>query len=196
MDGGAEQFFQARFAQGGAKPSNLGGIAGWAGLEVLEACKVLPIDVLGKALHQFFIAEIETVLEQGQGNHEAHSQSGTTGVTGIASADFDNGAKQVWRFFALLQGPRLMGKLRRHAGLHFLLRQSRCQSYQWVTVIDHLIKAAAKEVVGHGLALQNISKTSQVLKQYFVIPESSALPNLPCKPRIHAGHGGFVGPTK
>ena len=42
VNGGAEQFFQAGFAQGGAKPSNLGGIAGWAWLEVLEACNVLP----------------------------------------------------------------------------------------------------------------------------------------------------------
>lgn len=165
------------------------------GLEVLEACKVLPIDVLGKALHQFFIAEIETVLEQGQGNHEAHSQSGTTGVTGLASADFDNGSGQVWRFIALLEGARLMGKLRRHASLHFFPGQSRCQNRQWVTVIDHLIEAAAKEVVGHWLALQNISENSQVLKQYFVIPESFALPNLPCKPSIHAGWRGFAGPT-
>jgi hypothetical protein len=35
----------------------------------------------------------------------------------------------------------------------------------------------------------------QVLKQYFVISESFALPNLPCKPSIHAGRGGFSGPT-
>ena len=46
-------------------------------------------------------------------------------------------------------------------------------------MVDHLIEAAAKEVVGHQIALQNTSQNSQVLNQYFVTPESSVLPNLP-----------------
>lgn len=63
VDGGAEQLFQADLGQCRTKASDLGSVTGWAGVKVLEACKVLPVDVLGKALHQFFVAEIETVLE-------------------------------------------------------------------------------------------------------------------------------------
>ena len=57
VDGGAEQFFQAGFAQNAAKASDLGGIARWARVKVFQACKVLPADVLSKALHQFFVTE-------------------------------------------------------------------------------------------------------------------------------------------
>ena len=49
-------------------------------------------------------------------------------------------------------------------------------------MIDHghpLVVLASKEVVGHQIALQNTSQNSQVLNQYFVIPESFALPHLP-----------------
>ena len=107
VDGGAEQFFQAGFAQGAAKASDLGRIARWARVKVFQVCKVLPVDVLGKALHQFFVAEIETVLEQGQRDHQAHGQSGTTGIAGIAAADSDNGSGQVGGFFGLLEGRSL-----------------------------------------------------------------------------------------
>ena len=89
-----------------------------------------------------------------------------------------------------------MGKLRRHASLHFFPGQSQRQNRQWVPVIDHLIETAAKVVVDHWLALQNISENSPVLKQYLVIPVSFALPNLPCKLSIHRGRGGFSGPTR
>ena len=85
---------------------------------------MLPIDVFSKALRQFFVAEIKTVLEQGQRNHQAHGQSGTTGIAGFAAADPDNGAKQVWCFFALLESARLVGKLRRHTRLHFSPKKS------------------------------------------------------------------------
>ena len=46
-------------------------------------------------------------------------------------------------------------------------------------MVDHLVEAAVKEVVSHQIALQNTSQNSQVLNQYFVIPESFALPHLP-----------------
>ena len=46
-------------------------------------------------------------------------------------------------------------------------------------MVDHLVDAAAKEVVSHHIALQNTSQNSQVLNQYFVLSGSSALPHLP-----------------
>ena len=178
-NGGAEQFFQAGFSQGRAKASNLGGIAGWTWLEILKACKVPPIDVLSKALHQFFVAEIETVLEQAQGDHQAHGQSGTTGMAGIAAADSDNGTKQVGGLFGLLEWALFVGKLGCQSRLHLVPRQTGPQNSQWMAGLNHLVKAVAKEVVSHCQALQNISGNSQVLKQYFVIPGSFALPHLP-----------------
>ena len=124
VDGGTEQLFQAGFSQGAAKASDLRGITRRAGIKVLEACKVLPVDVFGKALHQFFVAEIETVLEQGQRDHQAHAKPGATSITGFTAADPDNGAKQLWCFFALLEWARLVGKLRRHTRLHSFPRKS------------------------------------------------------------------------
>jgi len=129
VDGGAEQLFQAGFSQhatwtwGLAKVSDLRGITRGPGIDAFEAGKVLPVDVLGKALHQFFIAEIETVLVQGQGDHEPRVQPRATGVAGCAAADSDNGAGQVKGLFACAQGPYFVGELRRHSGLHLLPRQ-------------------------------------------------------------------------
>jgi hypothetical protein len=61
----------------------------------------LPIHVLGKALHQFLIAEIKAVLEQTQGNHQAHAQAWPACMADLAAADADHSAKQVWRFFSM-----------------------------------------------------------------------------------------------
>ena len=149
VDGGAEQFFQAGLSQRGAKASDLRGITRGPGIKVFEACKVLPVDVLGKALHQFFIAEVKAVLEQCQGDHESGAQSGASGIAGFAAADSDNGASQVRRFFALFEGVHLVGKLRCDAGLHFFPRQSASQNRQWMAAVDHLIQAPPEEIIGH-----------------------------------------------
>ena len=65
-----------------------------------------------------------------------------------------------------------------------------------MAVVDHLIKAAAEEIIGHRLALQNSLENSQVLNQNFGVPGGFALWNLPCKPSIYAGSRGFAVPTQ
>jgi len=63
VDGGLEQFLNAGLANGGAKPANLGGIAGKLRLVVDLAAEVLPHHILGPTLDQLFVAQIESVLE-------------------------------------------------------------------------------------------------------------------------------------
>ena len=179
VDGGAEQLLQSGLSQAGSKAPNLGSVTRWAGVKVLETGKVLPVDVLGKALHQLFVAEVKAVLEQRQCDHEPQAQTRSARIAGFAAARVDNGTGQVCRFFALLVWPFFVGKLRRHASLHCLPGQTGCQHHQWMPVVDHLVDPAAKEVVGHQIALQNTSQNSQALNQYFVLSGSSALPHLP-----------------
>jgi hypothetical protein len=50
-----------------------------------------------------------------------------------------------------LEGPRLVGKLRRQARFDSLPGQALGQHRQRMTRVDHLIEAAAKEIVGHRL---------------------------------------------
>jgi len=59
----------------------------------------------------------------------------------------------------LLEWALFVGELWRHASLHSFPRQTGRQNSQWMVGLDHLIEAAAKEVVGHWLALQNTVKT-------------------------------------
>ena len=175
VDGGTEQLFQAGLAKQGAKASDLAGVTRRAGVKVLKTGKVLPVDVLRKALHQFFIAEVKAVLEQGQCDHEPHARAGSACIAGFTAADADNGAGQVWRFFALLERALFVRKLRRYASLHSFPRQTGRQYRQWMAVVDHLIEATAKEVIGHWLALQNTHENSQFLNQYFVVSGSRAI---------------------
>ena len=42
----------------------------------------------------------------------------------LAAADANHGAKQVWRFFNLLEGPCLVGKLRRQTRFDLLPGQA------------------------------------------------------------------------
>lgn len=58
VDGGLEEFFAARLADGGPKAPDLGGITRKARLVVGHAAEVLPHDVLGPTLHKFLVAEL------------------------------------------------------------------------------------------------------------------------------------------
>ena len=48
-----------------------------------------------------------------------------------------------------------------------------------MAAVDHLIEAAAEEIIGHWQALQNLLEKSQFLNQYFVDPGSFVLWHLP-----------------
>ena len=80
--------------------------------------------VIGKTLHQFLIAKVKAVLEQAQRDHQAHAQARPACMADLAAADANHGAKQVWRFFNLLEGPCLVGKLRRQTRFDLLPGQA------------------------------------------------------------------------
>ena len=95
VNGGFEQFFDTGFADRGAKPSDLGGIAGQLRFVVGLAAEVLPYDVLGPAFDDVFIAEVVGVLEVQQRGHQPDRQARASGGTLAASSDLDRGTEQI-----------------------------------------------------------------------------------------------------
>ena len=188
VNGGFEQFFHAGLTQTQAKAPDLRGIAGQAGLVVRHAAEVLPHDVLGPALHQFFIAELEGVLEVQQADHQAHRKTGTTGGGNAATGHLYGWAEQV----VLRNGParaHLAGKAWGQRRLDLCPGQSAGQHRQWVAWIDHLGQWLAEEVgLGHLKNSQESESDVQILWR-------SRTQRNWCKPNVHAGCRGFAGPT-
>ena len=81
--------------------------------------------------------------------------------------DADHGAKQVWRFFDLTKGPRLVGKLWRQARFDLRPGPALGQHRQPMTRVDHLIEAAAKEVVSHRLGPSKLLRKLSVSQAIF-----------------------------
>ena len=79
VDGRLEQFFDAGFADGGTKATDLGGIARQLRGVVVQTAEVLPDDILGPAGNEFFVTEVEGVFEVEQCGHEPNRQAGTAG---------------------------------------------------------------------------------------------------------------------
>jgi hypothetical protein len=63
LDGGLEQLLDAVLAQQAAKAPDLRGVARQARLVVVHAAEELPLHVLGPAFDEFFVAQVEAVLE-------------------------------------------------------------------------------------------------------------------------------------
>lgn len=79
VDGRLEQLFDTGFADGGTKATDLGGIARQLRGVVVQTAEVLPDDILGPAGNEFFVTEVEGVLEVEQCGHEPNRQAGTAG---------------------------------------------------------------------------------------------------------------------
>ena len=82
LNGGFEQVLQAFFAQGLAKASDLGGIAGQARFVMLHAAEVLPNDVLAPLLDQAPVAEVLAVFEVQQADQQPAGQAWPSCVAG------------------------------------------------------------------------------------------------------------------
>lgn len=93
VDGGLEQFFDADFADGGAKAFDLGGITRQLRFVVGLAAEVLPDDVLDSAFDHFFIAEVVGVLEIQQRGHQPDRQAWPSGVAQAATGDLQCGTE-------------------------------------------------------------------------------------------------------
>jgi acetyltransferase len=72
LDGGLEQLLQTFLTHGTAESSNLGWITGQAWFVILHAAEKLPHHVLTPALHEFFVAEVEGVLQVLQAGHQTN----------------------------------------------------------------------------------------------------------------------------
>jgi len=73
--------------------------------------------------------------------------------------------KQV-RVFDLLASAHLAGKEVDQRSFDFLPRHAVCQNGQWMTQVDHLIEAVAKEIGGDGLmGIKNSQETGSIKYQ-------------------------------
>lgn len=73
------------FADGATKANDPSRVAGQSGLAVLLGTEELPHQVLAPPFHQFFVTEIEAVLEVEQAGHEANRQARSPRVAHAAA---------------------------------------------------------------------------------------------------------------
>ena len=85
VDGGLEQLLDALLAQQAAEAADLRGVAGQARLVVVHAAEELPLHVLGPALDQFFVAQVEAVLQVQQAGHQTDGQTRSSGRADAAA---------------------------------------------------------------------------------------------------------------
>ena len=100
---------------------------------------------LTPAHHQFFIAEVETVLEIQQAGHQSNGQFGASSITATATNHRLCGAKHVLTLEHLADSV-LMFELRRYCRLDLTPRQPCGQHRQRIVQIDHGVNAAAEKV--------------------------------------------------
>ena len=145
LDGGFEQLLQTVLTEQASEAADLSGVARQARLVVVHAAEELPLDVLGPALDEFFVAEIETVLQIEQADHQAHRQARAARRADAASELAFKAAGQVLTA-ELLGRPCVARQLRRHRSFEQGPRQSLGQHRQRVPQIDHLVQAGAEKV--------------------------------------------------
>ena len=95
INGRFEQFFDPSFADRLANSTDPRGIARESRFVVGLVAEVLPDDVLGPTLDQFFVGEIEGVLEIEQGGHQSDRETRTSGGTGATIRRFHGAAEEV-----------------------------------------------------------------------------------------------------
>ena len=75
VDGGLEQVLDSVLAQQTSKAADLGGVTRQARLVVGHAAEELPLDILGPALNEFLVTQVEAVLQVQQADHEPNRQA-------------------------------------------------------------------------------------------------------------------------
>jgi hypothetical protein len=146
IDGGLEQFFDAGFADGGAKAANLRGIAGqFRGVVVLTA-EVLPYDVFGPPGDQFFVTKVEGVLEVKQSGHEPDRQAWPARCTDPGAGDLQARAKEIAAGDCLAVAV-LACKGRCQGGFDLRPRHPVCQHGKRVSQVNHLVEPGSEKIV-------------------------------------------------
>ena len=158
-------------------------------LAVVHAAEVLPQDVLAPAQHQFFVAEVEAVLEVQEAGQQADGQLGPPGVGATCTHQGLGGAKHVLGFEDF-SGAIAVLKLLRHSGFDLFPRQAGCQYRQRIIQIDHGVNAAAEKVD----CLH--TKIPQKVSLLLTLLERNGAQDLDKKTSVYAGWRGFAGPTK
>ena len=188
VDGGLEQQLQPLFAQVTAKASDLCRVTWQPVFVVGHAAEELPHDVLAPAHHEFFVAEVETVLEVQQAGHQANRQLGSSGVAATHAHQDLRGAEHVTAL-ENLTGAILPLKLHCHRRFDLLPGQACGQHRQGIVQIDHGVDAATEKVQRlHPRIPQKVSLPTTLLGRF-------SAQGLHQKPRIDAGWRGFAGPT-
>ena len=163
VDGGLEQQLQAVFVQGSAKAANLCGIAWQSVFKVLHATEELPQDVLAPAHNEFFVAEVETVLEVEQAGHQANGQFGPTGVTATCAHQDLGGAKHVLVFEDLADAIPMF-ELCRYRCFDLVPWQPSRQHRQGVVQIDHGVNGGCGE--SRSVAYSNPSESISTINVF------------------------------
>ena len=147
FDGGLEQLLDAGFAQHTAKAADLGGVARQARLVVGHATEELPDHVLAPAFAEFFVAQVEGVLEVQQRDHQADRQTRTACVAHAGASELRGGAEEI----GILDHATTAILVREQRGQRGFDRgpgHARGQHRQRVAHVDHRVQPGAKKVVG------------------------------------------------
>ena len=188
FDGGLEQLLQAVLTEQAPKAPDLGRVARQARLVVVLATEELPLHVLGPPLDQLFVAEVETVLEVQQADHQAHWQSRAAGRADAAAELAVECAGQILAGHAL-GWLGLVRQLGRHRRLDRAPRQPGGQHRQRMPQIDHLVQPRAKEVRrAHPQIPQKSDHRNMLLRGF-------RMQDLRRKTSVHAGRSDFARPT-
>jgi hypothetical protein len=147
LDRGLEHLLQARFAHGRSKATDLRGVARRAVLVVVHPTEELPQHVLAPARNEFFVAEVEAVLEVQQARHQSDGQTRPTGVAAARPSHRQARAEQIDASQAHARAiPAL--EHRRQRGLDPIPRQPRRQHRQRIVQVDHRVDARAEKIAG------------------------------------------------
>ena len=147
FDGGLEQLLDTGLTQHTAKAPDLRGVARQAWLVVRHAAEELPDHVLAPALAQFFIAEVEGVLEVQQRDHQAQRQARATGVAQARAGELRGGSEEVG-ILNHAAAAVLVRKHRGQRGLDLGPGHARGQHHQRMAHVDHRVQPGAEKVVG------------------------------------------------
>src|SRR5512133_246001 len=156
VDGCLKQFFNAGFTNGGAKATKLGGIARQFRRVVVLTAEVLPYDVLGPPGDEFFVTEVEGVLEVKQSGHEPYWQAWPARCTEPGAGDLQARAKEIAAGYRLTSAV-LACKGRCQGGFDLRPRHPLCQHSKRVSQIDHVIKPGSEKIVSCHLRCPSIS---------------------------------------
>jgi hypothetical protein len=188
FDGGLEQLLQPVLSEQAPEAADLRGVARQARLVVVHAAEELPLHVLGPAFDEFFIAEVEAVLQVEQADHQVDGQPRAAGRADAATELAVERASQILADHALGR-LGLVGQPGRHRRFDRGPRQPRGKYRQRVPKIDHLVQPRAKEVRrAHPQIPQKSGHWNIVLRR-------SQMQDSSRKASVHAGWRRFSGPT-